>query len=159
MSEVDAYHESGHGYMAVRVGARVLSMTIEPDWDDGPARVAEIQIAWPEKQRFTKTWIDKQLLVIFAGPSAEMIYSGEKFHPGLVAQASDDWRQAWDLAAHVVSDDRQRLKYLESLCAGVYETLSRNEHWAAVAALADNLLAHETLEGDEVVDIVRQWIP
>jgi len=33
-----------------------------------------------------------------------------------------------------------------------------NDHWAALAAIVDNLLAHETLEGEDVEDIMRQWL-
>jgi ATP-dependent Zn protease len=36
--------------------------------------------------------------------------------------------------------------------------LSRDEHWAALAAIADHLLAHETMEGEEVEDIMREWL-
>ena len=31
MSEISAYHEAGHAFMAIYVGARVRSVTIEPD--------------------------------------------------------------------------------------------------------------------------------
>ena len=36
MSEISAYHEAGHAFVAVYVGARVRSVTIAPDRDDGP---------------------------------------------------------------------------------------------------------------------------
>ena len=46
MSEVSAYHEAGHAFMAFYVGARVRSVTIEPDWDDGlPISVVDIDRA------------------------------------------------------------------------------------------------------------------
>lgn len=31
MSEISAYHEAGHAFMAIYVGARVRYVTIEPD--------------------------------------------------------------------------------------------------------------------------------
>ena len=40
----------------------------------------------------------------------------------------------------------------------LYRLLQQDEYWAALAAIVDNLLAHETLEGEEVEDIVRQWL-
>ena len=47
MSEISAYHEAGHAFIAIYVGARVRSVTIEPDRDDGPERHADIQVEWP----------------------------------------------------------------------------------------------------------------
>ena len=47
MSEITAYHEAGHAFIAIYVGARVRSVTIEPDWDDGPERYADIHVEWP----------------------------------------------------------------------------------------------------------------
>ena len=47
MSEISAYHEAGHAFMAIYVGARVRHVTIEPDRDDGPERHADIQVEWP----------------------------------------------------------------------------------------------------------------
>ena len=47
LSEISAYHEAGHAFMAIYVGARVRSVTIEPDRDDGPERHADIQVEWP----------------------------------------------------------------------------------------------------------------
>jgi hypothetical protein len=40
----------------------------------------------------------------------------------------------------------------------LHRFLQQDEYWAALAAIVDNLLAHETLEGEEVEDIVRQWL-
>ena len=40
----------------------------------------------------------------------------------------------------------------------LYRLLSRDDHWAALATIVDNLVAHETLEGDEVENIVEQWL-
>lgn len=40
----------------------------------------------------------------------------------------------------------------------VHRLLNQDAPWAAVAAIADNLLAHDTLEGEDVEEIVYQWI-
>ena len=47
LSETSAYHEAGHAFMAIYVGARIHSVTIEPDWDDGPERYAtSVAVVW-----------------------------------------------------------------------------------------------------------------
>lgn len=158
MSEVSAYHEAGHAFMAIYAGARVRSITIEPDWDDGPERHADTQVEWP-LSRFTERELhEKSILVALAGPAAEMLHSGDPFHPGLVPEWASDWNLAWEAASHFLADERKRLAYLEDASIRLYRLLDREDHWAAVAAIVDHLLAHETLEGEEVEEIVSQWI-
>ena len=93
-----------------------------------------------------------------AGPVAEMIHSGEPYHPGFVAEWAADWKLAWEAATSLISSERKRLAYLEQTTARLYRLLEREDHWAALAAIVDNLLAHETLEAEEVEDIVGQWL-
>lgn len=159
MDEISAYHEAGHAFMAIIVGARVRSVTIAPDWDDGPARHADIQVEWPLDQFTARELYEKSVQVTLAGPVAEMIHSGEPNHPGFVAEWAADWKAAWEAAAPLVPAERKRLAYLEKIAVELHRLLSRDDHWAALAAIVDNLLAHETLEGEEVEDIVTQWLP
>ena len=93
-----------------------------------------------------------------AGPVAEMIHSGDPYHPGLVAEWAGDWQTAWQAAGSLVADERQRLSYLEQTTRELHQLLNQNNHWAALAAIVDHLLAHETLDGEEVEEIVFQWI-
>ena len=158
MSDINAYHEAGHAFMAIFVGARVRSVTIEPDWDDGPARHADIQVEWPLEQFSDREFHEKSVQVALAGPVAEMIYSGEPYHPGFVAEWAADWKAAWEAATALIPDRHKRLVYLEKITAHLYQLLDREHHWAALAAIVDNLLAHETLEGEVVQDIMTQWL-
>lgn len=48
--------------------------------------------------------------------------------------------------------------YLERISIQLHRRLQQAEMWAALAALADNLLAHETLEGEQIESIVREWL-
>jgi ATP-dependent Zn protease len=70
MSEISAYHEAGHAFMAIYVGARVRCVTIEPDRDDGPERHADIQVEWPLDQFTNRELHEKSVLVALAGPVA-----------------------------------------------------------------------------------------
>lgn len=158
MSEISAYHEAGHAFMAIYVGAHVRCVTIDPNWDDGPERFADIQVEWPLDQFTDRELHEKFVFVALAGPVAEMIQSGEPFHPGFVAEWSADWKIAWQAAAPLFPLERKRLAYPEQTTARLHLLLDREDHWAAIAAISDNLLAHETLNGEEVEDIVRQWM-
>jgi len=157
MDEESAYHEAGHAFAAVILGARVCSVTITPDQDDGPVRHADTQIEWDHAAFDTKTLHERMVLVALAGPVAEMIYRGDAYHPGFVAEWASDWRLAWSAAATLVPDEKARLAFLEQVTSEAYTRLTRNKNWAALAAIADELSAHEWLEGDIVHDVVNAW--
>lgn len=158
MSELSAYHEAGHAFMALYVGARIHSITITPDRDDGPARYADTQILWPQRKRHTKTETSKEIMVALAGPVSEMIHRGEPFHPAMISEWAADWRMAWSAAARIVAEEAQRLAFLEEITIYLYRFFRHDEIWNTVAAIVDELLAHETLEADEVENVYRTWM-
>lgn len=158
VSQITAYHEAGHALMAITVGARVRMVTIDPDWDDGPQRYGDAQIEWPVTEFTDRELCEKSILVALAGPVAEMIHSGDPFHPGFVAEWAGDWSAAWRLAAALYKNEKRRLTYLEHTTMQLYQALKRDDHWAALAAIVDHLLAHETLEGEQVQEIVESWL-
>jgi ATP-dependent Zn protease len=158
MPELIAYHEAGHALIAVLLGGEVRLVTIEPDNDDGPDRQGDTQVLWRRSGVSEKEFAKKVVQVSLAGPVAEMIYSGDPYHPGLVVEWSADWRDAWEAAVLLHPGEQQRLQYLEQVSIRLYHRLKQDDMWAALASLADNLLAHETLEREQVEEIVGQWI-
>jgi hypothetical protein len=106
--EITAYHEAGHVFMAIYLGARVRSVTIEPDRDDGPDRFGDAQVEWDLAHFTPREVYEKSVLVALAGPVAEMIHRGEPYHPGFVAEWAADWREAWEAAAGLVPDVASR---------------------------------------------------
>ena len=133
-------------------------VTIEPDNDDGPDRQGDTQVLWRRSTISDKEFASKSVQVSLAGPVAEMIYSGDPYHPGLVAEWAADWREAWNWAMHLHPEERRRLDYLEKTSIQLYHLLKRDEMWAALASLADHLLAHESLEREQVEEIVGEWL-
>lgn len=158
MSELTAYHEAGHALMAILLGGKVRHVTIEPDNDDGPERQGDTQVLWPRSRMSDKEFAKVAVQVSLAGPCAEMIYSGDPYHPGLVAEWAADWREAWEAAVRLHPDERKRLEYLEQVSIQLYHRLKEDDLWAALASLADHLLAHETLEGEQIEEIVGEWL-
>jgi hypothetical protein len=158
VSELTAYHEAGHALMAMLLGGEVQLVTIEPDCDDGPQRSGDTQVLWRRSRDGDKEFAKKAIQVSLAGPVAEMIYSGEPYHPGYVAEWAADWQEAWTEAARLHADERRRLTFLEQTSVDLYHRLKADDLWSPLAALADNLLAHETLEWEQVEEIVRDWL-
>ena len=155
--EITAFHEAGHVYAAIYVGARVHSVTIEPDRDDGPQRSGDTVVIW-DRRRFSQQEMSKKSAwVALAGPVAEMIYQQTPFHPAGVAE----WRQDWETALQCLTDIsniQQRFAHLEQITIELFEAFSQDHHWAAIGAIADNLLAHETLDQEMLEEIVEPWI-
>jgi hypothetical protein len=157
-AELIAYHEAGHALMALLLGGEVRLVTIEPDNDDGPNREGDTQVLWRRSTIGEREFAKTAVRVSLAGPVAEMIYSGDPYHPGLVAEWAADWRDAWEAAVPLHPGERQRLAYLEQVSIQLYHHFRDESLWAAIAALADNLLAHETLEHEQVAEIVGPWL-
>lgn len=156
--ELTAYHEAGHAIVSLLLGGRVRMVTIAPDRDDGPERYGNTEVLWRRASLDSRRMAQATIQVCLAGPVVEMIYSGDPYHPGLIAQWSEDWRSAWAAAAQLEPDKQRRLRLLESETASLLERLSADDMWAAISALADHLLAHETLEAEEVDEIVGPWL-
>lgn len=153
-----AYHEAGHAVVAVLLGGEVVSVTLEPDNDDLPAREGDVSIRWHHRGVSSKDLLRREITVCLAGPAAEMLYEGERPHPATVRQWRADWEIAWQLAAQIVPDVERRMQLLELLLASLCQMLDRDDCWQAVAEVADQLEAFETLEGEQVVEIVGRWV-
>jgi len=159
VSDIVAYHEAGHAFAAFYLGAIVHRVTITPDRDDGPERYGDTEIHWPREKFDTASFTQNAVFVALAGPVAEMLYRGEPYHPGFIPEWSNDWQVAWDAAEAQISAPKQRLEFLERRVVEIYQFLDETRNWAAVAALADELQAHETLEQEEVASVVSVWLP
>ena len=132
MSEISAYHEAGHAFMAIYVEPVFVRVTIEPDWDDGPDRHADIQVEWPLDQFTDRELHEKSVLVALAGPVAEMIHSGEPLPSRIWSRSGPQIGNRLGSCGTAFSDERKRLAYLEQTTVQLYRLLNRDHHWAAL---------------------------
>ncbi|HBE70155.1 MAG TPA: hypothetical protein DDW52_18560 [Planctomycetaceae bacterium] len=158
MSEICAYHEAGHAAWAVIRGGRIASISIDPVWEEGPRQDGVVEVEWPPSMSDSDV-ARSGIEVSLAGPVAEMIYSGDPFHPATMPEWSGDWQTAWNLAASIWKDQKLRLRKLEAITRYLYEQLSDDNLWQAIASLSDELLAHEQMEYDEVHETLLRWLP
>ncbi|MCA9260639.1 MAG: hypothetical protein KDA61_15610 [Planctomycetales bacterium] len=163
MCEVSAYHEAGHAVAAWTLGARLGRATIAPDWDDGPDRFAEIEVRWPRGDFSDRELCERIATTALAGPIAETIHRGETFEIALAWFGSSpewtaDWAIAWNAVASLFPDESRRIAYLQQAAEQLFAMLNRDDMWAALAAIVDHLVAHETVEGEEIEEILQQWL-
>ena len=157
MCEATAYHEAGHAFAATLLGGILRSVTIAPDRDDGPERHGDIQIAWPIEHMTQREWTEKAILVALAGPVAEMLYEGLEVEPDELQEWRYDWAIADRVAATILPQPNARRELLLAIIDQLKRFFDPPHHWAAIAEIADQLLAHETLEAEEINAIVAHW--
>ena len=148
--ERTTYHEAGHCVMAILCGAKVERATIDPE-EDGFHGLVDIH--WPAGASARDV-----LLVTLAGPVAEMVYTQEPYHPGLVPEWAHDWKQAWRIARPKSPSDIECLRLLEKKVARLHKLFTLDSWWAAIAAVSDLLATHEEIEHDEIEYEVNHWI-
>lgn len=152
---VTAYHESGHVVLAEHLGAHVLTVTIEPQLDDGPRRHGETTIAWSKNQINADEQALMQARVALAGPAAEMIYCDQQFE----AEVIQEWWADWLVAANSIRQirgsipDQILLSILGKLTQDLIQWMSADEVWDRIARVADELEAHQTLDSDQLDEL------
>ncbi len=158
MSTAVAYHEAGHAVVAAWLGAEVLSVTLEPDWDDGPRRDGDAAIRWHHRGLTPRELCQRELMAVLAGPVAEMIHSGERCPLHSLPQWAGDWQLAQEFASSLVRGERQVHALIEITTEKLYRLISSDAFWQVIAEVADLLEAYETIEGDQVHDSLSRWI-
>ena len=149
-----AYHEAGHAIMAVSYGGRIIHVSIDPPDDDGLRRFGESIVQWPKAA--VRDIEIAELKVSLAGPVAELTYDGARESIANCGEFAADWQQA-SLSASRLKPERLRDKYLKEMERQVWSFFEDDNVWAATCAVADQLLAHETIEHDQVADVWAFW--
>ena len=160
-----AYHEAGHAVVGFALGATIEQIQLGgfDDFDCLPRRFGECRVNWGRvevsgTQPKTDWQLQRELLTVLAGPVAEMIYRDDFVHPALDGPSQGDWSQAWELTRVVAPDPQYRTRLLEQLVALLRQAMGRDAWWAAIAAVADELLAHELLDAEHTAQTLGFWI-
>lgn len=154
-----SHHEAAHVLMALRSGGRVLGVSIEgiDDADDLDATGrGGTRVAWSPDAMGRETLALGASRTAMAGPAAEIILTGEVFHPLEVEAWQHDWQEAIIWARGLEVADATR--WCEERLKEAIVWLQRDAHWAALGALADQLAAHGALEEEDVLEIVDAWL-
>jgi ATP-dependent Zn protease len=157
-----AYHEAGHAVVASWLGAEVVSVTLEPDADDGPLRDGDAAIRWHHRGMTPRQLIQKELMAVLAGPVAEMIHNDQDCDIEQCEQWksewSADWHLAWQFARSLVPSDQHVEPLLKFTIERLYRIASAESFWQTIAEVADLLEAYETIDGEQVRQCVDRWL-
>jgi hypothetical protein len=145
-----AYHEAGHCVIGILMGARVRFASIEVESED---HFGEVEMEWPHGSN-----VKAQALAILAGPVAEMTDRDEPFSNQDLAPSKADFQQVLQLSQAFGWTHRKQVEWIQHLITQLYRQFKRPDCWAAVAAVSDQLLAHDTLEHETIADEVSHWM-
>ena len=154
-SEITAWHEAGHAMMAILQGGYLERVTLEPPFDDGPARYGDTVTRWSGMSSAELALAE--IHVSLAGPVVEMIYTGDRVAIATVPEWQADWQRAALNAAAGSRDAVSAEKLLRQSVSAIFRLFEDRNQWAAVSAIADDLLAFETLEHEQVAETVAFW--
>lgn len=154
-----AYHEAGHAVVGYVMGGVIESVGLYAEGDDWlPERFGDCHVNWGRVDANCDWQIQREVLTILAGPVAEMIYRGEQLHPATFAPWQHDWHWAWQRSEQLIVDRQRRAQLLEAIIAWLHHHLSDDTCWAAIAAVSDELLAHEYLDDEQLAETLSFWI-
>lgn len=154
-----AYHEAGHAVIGFVLGGVIESVGLYAEADDWlPERFGDCHVNWGRVDARSDWQVQREVLTILAGPVAEMIYRGEKLHPATYGPWQHDWQWAWQRGQSLVQDVDRRRVLLEAVIHWLHLHMSEDLCWAAIAAVSDELLAHEYMDSDQLADTLAFWI-
>lgn len=162
---ITAYHEAGHAVVGYALGAVIEHVQIGGAEEDaggsiGPGwrRFGECRVNWGRVDPHADWQLQRELLTTLAGLVAEQIYSSVPTHPAFDAAGRGDWAQAWERSRGAFPQPELRMRLLEQFTATLRRRLTSEPWWAAVAAVADELLAHELLDAEQTEQTLGFWI-
>lgn len=154
-----AYHEAGHAVVAFALGATIESVQLGGEVDEWlPERFGECRIRWGRVVPDSDWQRQREISAILAGPVAELIYRGETPDSAGLQSWQHDWQMAWNIGKEIAQDPHNRTFILQQTVAWLKNRLSADQSWAAVAAVADEILAHEYVEGEKLEEVLSFWI-
>ncbi len=154
-----AYHEAGHAVVAYALGACIESVGLGGEADDFlPERYGDVRIHWGPVSAEADWQRQRELLAVLAGPMAEMIYRGERIEPAHYGPWQADWHHAIACVQSLTRDPKRQIELLRRAWQELERRLRDDLCWAAVAAVADELVAHERLDEDQLADLLDFWL-
>ncbi len=156
---ISAYHEAGHAVVAYALGGRVESVSLWSEADDFlPERFGDCRVNWGPVLSSGTRQLQSELLTVMAGPIAEMIYRGERIEPSQYLPWQMDWLHALRCISSLTKSRNAQLSLLQGAMCELEGRLREDRCWAAISAVADELLAHEQLDEEQLSELLQFWL-
>ena len=154
-----AYHEAGHAVVGYVLGGKIESVGLYAEAEDWlPERFGDCLVNWGPVDPACSWQVQREVLTILAGPVAEMVYRGEQLHPATFEPWQHDWMSAVASLTAVIRKPHDRLAFLNRATRWLASQLEDEYAWAAIAAVADELLAHEYLDAEQIAETIGFWV-
>ncbi|MEM9367642.1 MAG: cell division protein FtsH [Planctomycetota bacterium] len=156
---VTAYHEAGHAVIAWALGAKItaLGLSQASEFDDDeqglPRSFGQCHISWGCVSSESPDQKMRELMTSLAGPVAEQIYTGDKLD---LAACAMDFATAGNRLQGLPQDRVTRVR--NAALTQLRRALNQETYWAAVSALADEILVGDELESEHVESIIAFWL-
>jgi Peptidase family M41 len=153
--ECVAYHEAGHAVAAYNLKRRFNYVTIIREDDTlGQCRFTPYKNFRPDiySDNKTKARVEQAIVMLFAGAAAENKLAGKRNRAG----EDDDFQKAVNLAASQCGSDEEVGAYLNWLWVRTRVLLDLPWLWAAVEALAQELLKYRKVSYQKACKIIKE---
>lgn len=156
-----AYHEAGHAVATVAMGkfSSEFGLTLDDVSDENLGfATALLMMSQIDIDNLTsedeRKFIEELIVISMAGASAEQRSAPDHFDPN---QALDDHQFIADTLCRIVGSDKRDDAEVSALRNRLQErtTTFVDEHWSEIGQLAKALAAKTSLQGDEVLAIVK----
>ena len=151
-----AYHEAGHALAAFVQRIRIKRVTIKPgETYSGcmfakPCVTSSVEYDNSHKQTVR---VEREVRVLLAGAAAQRRFSphGYRHYHG-----ESDRRGAIDLIDYITGSPEETEAYFKLLNIQAKNKINLPWAWAAIQALAEALLSHETISGKRARAIIEE---
>ena len=154
--ERTAYHEAGHVVAAYFVRRGFSYISIEPGEDSlGHVVYQKFRDSFRpdyDKKIKTRLPLEKVIIIGLAGYVAEKIFTGRR---GLT-EAVDDFQIAFDYASILTGGAEETSAFVKWLLIRTENMLRTPQNWAAVQALAEELLKVKKIKYHRARKIIRE---
>lgn len=153
--EAVAYHEAGHAVASLALRRAIRFVSIVPEAETlGRLKLTKAPATMRldiDAEHRTKAWIEREILITFAGPAAEAHFTGRRNHIG----AAGDFKQAVDIASYHHGLGKVLTKYLDYMMARSEAFITAAQQWVQVERLVEFLLEERHLQPKRVREICR----